>query len=477
MSSTSPILRRSAWLSIGIAFLIRLFLVNRHPLTGDELLTMDVLGFSPFSKIFQWVTETDTQMPLYYALLYVLKLAVGQSILIFRLFSVFWCYLAFWQTYLWAKELLSEETAVLATAILSFSFVVLHHSLEIRPYTLLLFLGVYTMRRSSRLQTSTPISTGFWLQYTVGLSLLALTHYYGIMLGAVELLLAVCFMQAERRRQLRGPLFIAGLVVVLLVLPLAPFVWKNFAIYHTYRKGLTILQYLGLFVYLLSGTGMSAFLLVLCAKFIGKNHSKFARSLNSGSIFLAGLVILPVLIAVLKNVLSSPSLEARYLICILSPLAILTAQLIVSEGQRAVWIFSFVSLLLLSNIFWKEQYAAELYRLDTQGAAQQALAFAHASAGAQIISCNICLRYYMQKENVTCSKDAPDAKTQTETRESLNRSPGQGIDRISKDRIWIEPLDQPCELAQAESVSSFDWRTALVKGLRIKWVRPIEARR
>jgi len=383
---------------------LRFFLLDFHPLNYDELITVNVLGFSDWATAFRWISKDDTQLPLYYMILFFLKPLGLDSTAALRLPSLIFGVLALVQNFKLAKEIKGSTVAMISTAFLSLSFLAIYHTNEVRPYSLLLLLSIWSTRNLWKLIHHSEPSRPVLLRYLVSAILLMMTHYYGLMFFCVQAL----FWVLSVRLQLKKKAFVL-LVPFLFFLPFIRDFFTAFMVTHTFRKPLGLQEYLGMFSYFFSGRRVVLFLmaLFLWQFLVFFNRKNFKEDLKENR-FLWFLFLGPILIAVLKNLILSPSLEPRYMIFCLVPAYILLAERTLGLNRRiktlSLPVLVCILGLMAAHLLWKEKILTYPYRIDSRGAAERAKELAVKNES-PIFSCNVCLTHYLKDSKLSCIAD------------------------------------------------------------------------
>ncbi len=123
-------------LIIAVALVIRLYHIGTLSIWYDESFSI-VLADKSVASLYE-IAKADVHPPLYYILLHFwMKIYSGAAFL--RLFSVLFSIAAIVVTYFVAKEIFDNKVALLASFFLSIAPLFVHHSQEIRMYSLLMF--------------------------------------------------------------------------------------------------------------------------------------------------------------------------------------------------------------------------------------------------------------------------------------------------------------------------------------------------
>ncbi len=192
-----------AALLIFISFFISVYNIERESLWYDEGWTTwaihdQVESPNSIGETVQYVRDSLTNMmerirgdvhpPLYYALLDIWTLLVGDSVLMVRLFSTLVALTGLAATYAIGRMLFDRYTGLMAVVILGTAGFFVYYTREARMYSLLLSLAALSMWAFLRwLQRTSKVRVGVYALLMAGL---LYTHYFGalvIMTQAVYL--------------------------------------------------------------------------------------------------------------------------------------------------------------------------------------------------------------------------------------------------------------------------------------------------
>lgn len=162
----------------------------------DESYSVSIANHS-FSDIWK-ITSHDVHPPLYYWILHILNLIFGTNIIIYRLFSVLCIILIGILGYTHIKKDFGEKIGILFSYLAFFLPAVCVYSVEIRMYSLAMFLatsmGIYAYRiiKNEFLKKN-------WIIFAISSLALSYTHYYGLMTaGIVNLILFIYILKNKR---------------------------------------------------------------------------------------------------------------------------------------------------------------------------------------------------------------------------------------------------------------------------------------
>jgi hypothetical protein len=178
---------------------------------------------------------------------------------------------------------------------------------------------------------------------------------------------------------------------------------NNLTVAHEYRKIVSLVDYASMAAYFSSGKYFLIFILGLAWWTARTNCSKDKLYIYiRENALLLWLLFAPIAIALMKNIFFNPSLEPRYIIFCLSPFSIIIAPLFLNgtkiRGPRLL----LAVILLMGNIFIKEDYLHTPYRIDSRQASQQAIQLSMTNKESVIVACNMCSHYYFDKQKFYC---------------------------------------------------------------------------
>lgn len=359
---------------------VRLFTLNLQPLDFDELITANLIAHEHLDFILSWIRTNDTQMPLFYILEHYTYHLVGHSVFYLRLVSFLSYLIGLYYSYKFVFLLDGHEKARRALLLLSTSFLLFFHSAQARPYALVFALSaacLYLMTLYLKKEKS-------FLPVALCLVLLGLTHYYALMFSGLIALWCLVV-----RRNYIFMACIAILVALFLYMYGADFI-TDFLVIHTFRSPLTLYGLAMMVNYFLGGILCSLMITALLIFVLIKSDKKTVYAYLKDKAFFIYLMVFCLSIALLKSILIAPSLEARYLIILLLPVAYLLTDLF---HQPKVFILFLT--FSLTNIFLKENILTVPYRLASQEASEHAKNLQLKHSTATITSCNINLSYYL----------------------------------------------------------------------------------
>ena len=221
------------------AFALRLHELGTKSLWSDEGLTLR-RAEQPIGLIFQNVNliplgpdyqdgsemevvrTPDLHPPLYFLLVHVWIQLAGKSEFALRFLSVAAAIIALPLLYTLARSLMNRETGLWAALLGAISPFFLWYAQEARMYSLLVVLSLASVRALLPLLEDRPRRRDYLVFVGVTLALLY-THYAGFLLLGFEALVYGVLRLRGRRREV----LIALAVVVVALIPLAPFAWRT----------------------------------------------------------------------------------------------------------------------------------------------------------------------------------------------------------------------------------------------------------
>jgi len=184
--------------SFGLAAILILAAALRlNNLTGPDVISDEAFSIwvasKPLPGLFAELVGDYVHPPLHYLLLHFLLPLFGVSVAVARLPSVAFGVLSVWLLYRLADRLLGRRAALLAALMLAVSQLGVRYSQNARPYSLWVSLGLaasYCLIRA----LDAGGGRGWWMTYSVALTLTIYTHYFGFLL-----LLAMCAFLVVRK--------------------------------------------------------------------------------------------------------------------------------------------------------------------------------------------------------------------------------------------------------------------------------------
>ncbi len=322
--------------------LLRFWHLTNSCLWFDEIFSVHAAEHS-FQSLFWFVAQDLIHPPLFYVLLKFWVLTGGENLLWLRSFPVLFSIIALIPFFFLCRQLkLTFPTIALALTFLTVSGSLIKYAQEVRMYSLLLCLSLFSMWLFVRFLN---VGKGIWILTLINI-LLVYTHYFGWFVVLSEVLL-ILYLQRIKIEQI---LIMFGITL----LSFAPWifaVWRASQINANFAQNLgwaskpdftTLLQFLfnlfEPFYYQSSSVDASSIylvtvplILILITAFVfyfvdwkaEKNKEK------SAIYFLSAFILIPILLAFTASWMLSFSIwGTRHLIIIFAPLAILSAKIL-----------------------------------------------------------------------------------------------------------------------------------------------------
>ena len=196
-----------------VYFLLRLWNLTDSCLWFDEIFGVHAARMD-WGNLFWFVAQDLIHPPLFYVLLKIWITVFGESLFWLRFFPVLFSALALVPFILLCRGLkLSHPTIALALTFFAANGSLIKYAQEVRMYSLLLCLGLFSLWLFARFLNS---GKGFSLLIIVNI-LLVYSHYFGWLIIASEIL-AVTILARERLKQI-------SLMFVLTLLSFAPWIY------------------------------------------------------------------------------------------------------------------------------------------------------------------------------------------------------------------------------------------------------------
>lgn len=219
-------------LLILLSWAVRLYRLDSKSIWSDEGLTIyrvrQDLAFNLTNQIIvQGVVTKDTQPPLYFILLHLVRAMAGEGEFALRYPSVAFAVLAIPLLYISAKRLISHVAGLAGAFLGAISAVYLWYAQEMRMYTMLValsLLSTYALLRALGERTGWRCSKVIWLlAYLLSSGAILYTHYSGFFLLIFQGLVMAGFIIRSRRWRMAALVGVACVAA----LPLVPFVLRR----------------------------------------------------------------------------------------------------------------------------------------------------------------------------------------------------------------------------------------------------------
>lgn len=290
-----------------LSLIIRIGFATYYPLIGDELNFWNYYyDFPAFADFWKFFTVHDTQQPLFY-LIWFVAFKADYSQVVLRLPSIL---AGAGSLYFWAKLFPYKDPDNRTPWILFLfaPFLTMYTSFFL-PYSLLILFSLYNFYYYRRLEER--FLKNDFLHFLLSCLLLIYTHYYGALLAMV---MCVLLFLKQKNYKYKKETTLLGFVLLALLIGTSDFL-SDFNAIHSYRKKPTLLD-LGGYLNLLIGGRYIA--MILLAVFVLRKKKIDFKDMS----FVVCLVVF--MVAYLKSLLLSPSIEARYLLILIYPLYYMT---------------------------------------------------------------------------------------------------------------------------------------------------------
>lgn len=195
----------------------RLWRLTSYGLFGDEVFTLWTAD-QHWKSLFASVVGDVVHPPLFYVLLKLWIGIGGQTIFWLKLLPVLFSIGSLLPFFFLCRELKLQATVMnLALWLMAVNGFLISHSQELRMYSLLLFLTLFSFWIFAKIANQESKRTATQILLFVVNLLLVLTHYYGWVVVAIELVFLLSF----RRQHLRSFAIAAGVLAVCV----SPWVW------------------------------------------------------------------------------------------------------------------------------------------------------------------------------------------------------------------------------------------------------------
>jgi uncharacterized membrane protein len=201
------------FLAVALYVAVRFWGLTDSCLWFDEIFSVHAANHHPpnalpIPALLDFVAQDLIHPPLFYIWLKFWILASGESLLWLRLFPVFFSILALVPLLLLCRELkFSATEKITAITLLAVNGLLVKYSQEVRMYSVLFCLSLFSIWLFVRFLNTTRKSTFFWL-FFVNL-LLVYTHYFGWLVVVSELSAVLLWRREFLKRFIAGFLFLA----------------------------------------------------------------------------------------------------------------------------------------------------------------------------------------------------------------------------------------------------------------------------
>jgi len=320
----------------------------------DELINLH--NSSPAVSLGQTIRfcrEVEHTPPLFYILIWVWQRILGAGEFSARLLPALFGVLGVGGIYCLGRELFSEKTGLIASAVTALLPFHIMYSQEVRPYSLLFLTVVLSYLFLVRL-LSRPVwknALCYWL-FTV---LLLYTHYFGLFVFAAQLFFIAVFLGAAgtNRNALLKKMLPALLLIALACLPWLPTLLRMVQIDAFWIKPPAPRFFIGFFrQYIGSEPYLFAVFVFLLIGYLlsGENREGFAES----RLLLASWIFITLFIPYFRSFNHPPILIVRYSTAVLPVIILMAARglTLLPDAKFRYFLLGTVILLLLVNLFY-----------------------------------------------------------------------------------------------------------------------------
>ena len=194
----------------------------------DEIFSLAVAQ-QPFGQMMHLLTGAESNPPLYFVMLH-FWLKLGDSDLHAQLFSLLFAPASVVAMYRLASLIGSRQVSLLACLLFAVSQSTINYSVEVRHYSLFLFLSILStyyflsiILRSDLESELLSRTLAVWAKYSIATTLVIYTHWFGLLLPLIHILGLVIYRRRQPNLYLQ---FVLSLLAVgVLCLPLILFLW------------------------------------------------------------------------------------------------------------------------------------------------------------------------------------------------------------------------------------------------------------
>ncbi len=193
---------------VAIGLALRLFLLGSKSLWLDEANSLRV---ALNGQELLWAARSESYHPPFFYWLIEKWQLLGQSERVLRMSAVIPGAVSIWMVYLLGKVWLGRNAAITATALVAFSPILVWYSQELRPYSLMTFLGLVIILAATKLfiNMSWPNVALLILSMTAMLYL----HYFSVLFIPLQLIVFTVLLAARRTKWQRLPIWFAAIIL------------------------------------------------------------------------------------------------------------------------------------------------------------------------------------------------------------------------------------------------------------------------
>lgn len=367
---------------VTLSLLIRIGFSAYYPLIGDELNFWNYYyDFPVFADFWKFFTVHDTQQPFFY-LIWFVAFNADYSQITLRLPSIL---AGLASLYFWAKLFPYKDPDNRTPWILFlFTPFLTAYTCFFLPYSLLVLFSLYNFYYYRKLEVH--FSKRDFVHFLLSCLFLTYTHYYGA-LGAI--VVSCLLFLKQKNFKYKTETIVLGVILVALLFYTTDFL-NDFNAVHIYRKKPTLFDIAGYFNLLIGGRYVAMVLFVVFV--FGRKKINF-KDIS----FVASVVIF--MIAYLKSMLFSPSIEARYLLILTYPLFYMTKGLQFKFSTPALVITCLVSFYVLQKTYGPE-FVTDYSKVPR-------------TSNKTGLMTTICPKFYFRDSNYICRSNYEEADKYT----------------------------------------------------------------
>lgn len=381
------------YLILMISLFLRFFFALKQPLSFDEILTFNVLHIPTTERFIKHILFHDLQTPSLYLLLLVIKNYLINSYHIFRLTLSLISTLGIYYIYKTTSKIFDETTANWSAFLYGFSFPMILFGTEMRPYAVILLLNtllnyIYFVIEKNK-----------FLYMLLILILSVSFHIYGFLLITPYILLEFNYLRKQlSEKPTLGFLFIGSLFTTLTLL--FSYLLKHFDMNHEYRAHGKILFHVSNYLSIGFFGPLGLLIIIICSFYFFISE----KNKDKNKIILKLFIIssFPLVLIFVKSLLSTPTLEPRYLIITLSTFMIIVSSFFVhlQKNYNKMLSIFFIITILFDLLFYRNFFSS--FREDGKVVFEKALKESKVR-NSNLYSCGICFLPYSTNRNLNYS--------------------------------------------------------------------------
>ncbi len=329
------------WIIIGIAFFLRVYGLTYQSLWNDELSSWTYSDYDSIDKVIEEGVKPDVHPPGYILLLHFSNKLFGTGEAALRFPSVLAGILAVWVIYQIGVYFYSSREGLVVACLMAVMHIPIYYSQEVRPYAFVILLGMVTalmfFKIIRNLYQGNKISWWFVTGYIVAAAATCYLHYFGILLIVSYGLYWLIFSILSRK--LRPFLLLAycHMGILLLYAPWFASLWKDFQVTDSWISIPSIPYMIGYFKvifnksWIITGVVFLLYSYLIFEEFprmFKKYRSRLAGYLSDPTIFIFCWIIIPIVVVVIKSLLSTPVFTYRNMVICLPAFVLLLGRAI-----------------------------------------------------------------------------------------------------------------------------------------------------